>query len=1037
MRPRARWLFALVGFVFALICVQQAQAQSWYSSSWLYRKSITIDFTKVGATVTNFPVLINLASDPNLAAGALATGNDILFTSSNGTTKLNHEIEKYTGATGLLVAWVQVPSVSSVSNTVIYMYYGNAAAANQQSVTATWDANYKAVWHLKESVGGVGAIKDSTANAKNATDTNGVVLGAAGQMGNAFTFDGANDYVSVGANALGSLPSYTVSAWLKTSSGSGTILSEYSGAGCADFEWYLSNAGKPALHDGASKTTQSTTTNVASNTWRYVVGTNNGATSIIYIDGVQNVTGSNVEWLNACSTTDVRIGNTVNGGLTGFAATLDEIRVSNSVRSAGWISTEYNNQKNPGTFYALSAQMTVPSAATSTVVASPTSVAADGTTTSTITVTLKDAAGAAVAGKAVTLAQGTGSSVISAASGVSSAGGVVTFTVTNTTVQSVTYTATDTTDGVTITQTAAVSFTALVSGFNVVEPGANAVTGKIFTKVAGQNFSVDIVALSATNLVLTLFTGPVAVEIVDNTSGGACAGLPLIATFTNQTFSAADLGRHTLTAPNTVANVYRNTRFRIKYPAASPTVTACSGDNFAIRPDSLSFAVTDANRTTAGATNSLTNSAIAGVTVHNAGRPFRVAATAYNRAATPAVTSNYNGTPTAVLTACVGTACTATTGTVTVGAWSASGGTVTTTTASYDDVGAFNLQLQDSTFASVDAADGTSAVQLTVSSTPIAVGRFVPDRFVVSAGTITPRTDIAACAASTFTYMGERMNAVFTLTAVRYPSGTTTRYTGTLARLALTSPASFSFGAIDGATVLGSRLDTSLGTSGTWSNGAATVTAILAVQRAAAPDGPFNSFRLGIAASDPDAVAMDPASLNLDADASGSNERAQIGGAVSIRFGRLRLQNAVSSQVLAAPVPIEAQYWNGSAFVTNIADNCTSIAAANVALGNYQKNLAAGETTVTVGGAFSAGVGALRLSAPGAANNGAVDVSVNLGVAAAGASCTAGMPASTALLESYLQGAWCGASYNRDPTARVTFGLYRAPDKMIYRRENF
>jgi hypothetical protein len=58
-------------------------------------------------------------------------------------------------------------------------------------------------------------------------------------------------------------------------------------------------------------------------------------------------------------------------------------------------------------------------------------------------------------------------------------------------------------------------------------------------------------------------------------------------------------------------------------------------------------------------------------------------------------------------------------------------------------------------------------------------------------------------------------------------------------------------------------------------------------------------------------------------------------------------------------------------------------------------------------------------------------------VAAAGASCTAGMPASTALVESYLQGAWCGASYNRDPTARVTFGLYRAPDKMIYRRENF
>jgi 5-hydroxyisourate hydrolase-like protein (transthyretin family) len=99
------------------------------------------------------------------------------------------------------------------------------------------------------------------------------------------------------------------------------------------------------------------------------------------------------------------------------------------------------------------------SASLSTVSANPTSVIADNSTTSTITVTLLDANSNPVSGKTVTLAQGSGTSTISAASGPSSATGVVTFTVKASTAQSVTYTATDSTDGVTISQTAAVTFT--------------------------------------------------------------------------------------------------------------------------------------------------------------------------------------------------------------------------------------------------------------------------------------------------------------------------------------------------------------------------------------------------------------------------------------------------------------------------------------------------------------------------------------------------------------------------------------------------
>ncbi|MEI7899513.1 MAG: invasin domain 3-containing protein, partial [bacterium] len=100
------------------------------------------------------------------------------------------------------------------------------------------------------------------------------------------------------------------------------------------------------------------------------------------------------------------------------------------------------------------------SAAASTVVADPTSVPADGTTTSTITVTLKDGSNNAVTNKTVTLVSSrTSTDTITTASNVSDVSGVVTFTVSSTKAGAPVFTATDTTDGVTVTQTAIVTFT--------------------------------------------------------------------------------------------------------------------------------------------------------------------------------------------------------------------------------------------------------------------------------------------------------------------------------------------------------------------------------------------------------------------------------------------------------------------------------------------------------------------------------------------------------------------------------------------------
>ena len=72
-----------------------------------YRKAITIDHTLVPASLTNFPVLINISNDSDLGDHVVnANGYDLVFTDVGGT-QLDHEVESWSGATGSLVAWAR------------------------------------------------------------------------------------------------------------------------------------------------------------------------------------------------------------------------------------------------------------------------------------------------------------------------------------------------------------------------------------------------------------------------------------------------------------------------------------------------------------------------------------------------------------------------------------------------------------------------------------------------------------------------------------------------------------------------------------------------------------------------------------------------------------------------------------------------------------------------------------------------------------------------------------------------------------------
>lgn len=94
----------------------------------------------------------------------------------------------------------------------------------------------------------------------------------------------------------------------------------------------------------------------------------------------------------------------------------------------------------------------------STVIANPSTVIANGISSSQITVTLKAIEGQPIAGNTVTLTANQGSSQITPLSAVTNSSGEAVFTVTDTVIETITYTATDVTENVQINQQAMVSF---------------------------------------------------------------------------------------------------------------------------------------------------------------------------------------------------------------------------------------------------------------------------------------------------------------------------------------------------------------------------------------------------------------------------------------------------------------------------------------------------------------------------------------------------------------------------------------------------
>lgn len=338
---------------------------SWYNSNWAYSKQIIIDHNKVNANLTNFPVFIyNVSSD---YSRALSNGSDFVFVNFDNTTKYNHEIEYFNGTEGKLVAWINVTSLSNLTDTIVWLYYGNPNSSNQQNVAGTWSTEYKAVWHMQYSP--TGNVLDSTVNANTLTSVGTMTTSdlVNGTYGKAMDFDGTDDYLTRASTTSLSPTSVTLIA---TVYHRGYTPSKWSiGKMCND-QWsnydavtygygFRADTKFWGYYEISSNTgTDPSKGNYSLNTWGFVATSHNGVAGgscKIYVNGSVGINPTvAVQALRYSGSSNFYIGCEHTG--TGSAINawtnfiVDEVWVVSGVLSAEAIGTLYSSQSSPATF---------------------------------------------------------------------------------------------------------------------------------------------------------------------------------------------------------------------------------------------------------------------------------------------------------------------------------------------------------------------------------------------------------------------------------------------------------------------------------------------------------------------------------------------------------------------------------------------------------------------------------------------------------------------------------------------------------------
>jgi len=190
-------------------------------TGWNNRLKLIIPCGKISASLTDFPIMIKLGSSVGTNTFDASCVFDELVSDSNRkkiavTTdddiQCYVEIEKWSDVDELAVLWVKIPSISYISDTVLYLYYDSTKDDNDSYVGDTgesvvynvWSNNFVAVWHMSQEPTTVSGILDSTSNMLHGDPQGSMGSGdlLPSPCGDGINFNGTDAFIDIGDTSL-------------------------------------------------------------------------------------------------------------------------------------------------------------------------------------------------------------------------------------------------------------------------------------------------------------------------------------------------------------------------------------------------------------------------------------------------------------------------------------------------------------------------------------------------------------------------------------------------------------------------------------------------------------------------------------------------------------------------------------------------------------------------------------------------------------------------------------------------------------------
>jgi hypothetical protein len=336
-----------------------------------------------GATngvLSAFPVLVKVSEyDDTTGTGIRGfsyadclkpNGGDLRFSDADGNL-LASEVDTWNPA-GESLIWVNVPTLSS--DTKVTAYYGWEFASAVDSMNV-WSNGYVGVWHLGESssplgVSTLGASDFTTFTAGGGRDTTaGIYYAQTGIVGGAAKFGPSEIYTNSclradHRDAYEGMDAITVEAWTCRDTDTvrnGYVIDMVANTG-KNYAWRMSDYERSGTarvrfeatttdDEGSSSISMYTSGAVSANIWYHQVFTYDSKSEVannalLYINGKldKSAAGGNKPVKATGSEGILYLGNQQGyfKYTTPFPGKIDEVRISNVARSAGWLATTYD-----------------------------------------------------------------------------------------------------------------------------------------------------------------------------------------------------------------------------------------------------------------------------------------------------------------------------------------------------------------------------------------------------------------------------------------------------------------------------------------------------------------------------------------------------------------------------------------------------------------------------------------------------------------------------------------------------------------------